>query len=519
MADKKLNVTPTSFVIFGAAGDLAWRKLIPSLFNLFMDGWLPDKFSVIGVGHRHKSDAEFYKRLHEGVRRFSRFDGTNEQWKEFQRHFEFIAGDVGEEELYTSLGKRLGEFETEWEIAASNRVFYLAMPPDAVEPIVHGLTKAGLNRDSDHARIVVEKPFGRDLESAKELNRVLLEKFEEKQIFRIDHFLGKETVQNIMAFRFANILFEPVWNRSYIDHVQITVAEQLGVEHRGHFYEKEGCLRDMIQNHLMQILCMVAMEPPVSFEDNEIRNRKVDVLHAIRPIPPEQVNKFAVRGQYGAGWMNGEQVVGYRQEPNVAEHSYTETFAAIKLYIDNWRWQDVPFYLRTGKRMAHQSSEVCIQFKPVPHQPFPFPSLLESQPNRLILAMQPEEGILLRFESKYPGPGMHLAPVLMQFFYKETFRKRPNDAYETLLLDIMRGDATLFMRADQAEAAWAVLENVLAVWGQIKPTDFPNYTAGSWGPEASETLIAQDGHSWVAPTPMQCRDDAPFCTVSMEGGA
>ena len=506
---------PTAFIIFGASGDLAWRKLLPSLFNLFMDGWLPENFTIIGCGHLHQPMEEYLANVKKGIEQFSRFDQDSEAtWTEFSAHLDFLAGDVDDDRLYKALGKRLAKLAKDWH-DQPQQIFYLAMPPGVVEEIASGLAKVKLNQDRARARIVVEKPFGHDLASAQKLNQKLLQDFDENQIFRIDHYLGKETVQNILAFRFANTLFEPIWNRSYIDHVQITVAEQVGVGHRGHYYEKAGCLRDMIQNHLMQILCLVAMEPPVSFHDNEIRNKKVDVIQAIRPISPEQVPQFAVRGQYAAGWLDGEHVTGYRHEENVAQNSFTETFAAVKFFIDNWRWQDVPFYLRTGKRLAKRNSEVCIQFKPVPHQPFPTNTLLDRRPNRLILAIQPEEGILLRFESKYPGPEMHLAPVIMQFFYRETFQQAPHDAYETLLLDVMQGDATLFMRADQAEAAWSILSNILDGWAENKPTDFPNYQAGTWGPEAAEILIAQDGRSWVPPTQLRCDGETPVCEVTL----
>ena len=514
MSNKHI-ITPTAFVIFGAAGDLAWRKLMPSIFNLFMDGWLPEQFAIIGAGHLHQKMEDYLEYMKKGVKKFSRFSKKiDSEWGRFSGHIDFVNGDVDNDKLFKSLGQRLSKLQKEWN-EKPQTVFYLAMPPGVVENIADGLAAAQLNQDRTRARIVVEKPFGHDLESAKALNRKLLKNFHENQIFRIDHYLGKETVQNILAFRFANTLFEPVWNRSYIDHVQITVAEQVGVGSRGHYYEKAGCLRDMIQNHLMQVLCLVAMEPPVSFHDNEIRNKKVDVIHAIRPILPEQVPQFAVRGQYAAGWLEGEHVKGYRHEENVAGNSFTETFASVKFFIDNWRWQDVPFYLRTGKRLANKNSEVCIQFKSVPHQPFPTNTLLDRRPNRLILAIQPEEGILLRFESKYPGPEMHLAPVIMRFFYRDTFQQEPHDAYETLLLDVMQGDATLFMRADQAEAAWSVLSNILDVWAENIPTDFPNYQAGSWGPEAAEILIAQDGRSWASPTQLICNDATSTCGVTL----
>jgi glucose-6-phosphate 1-dehydrogenase len=504
------KLDPTIFVIFGGAGDLAWRKLIPALYNLFLDHWLPDRFTVFGVGHGRMSSDAFRKHLRQGVDQFSRRGKAEDQpWKEFASRLSFLSGDLDNIKIFTALSRKLSGAEKEWRTQA-NRIFYLAVPPRTVEPIARNITQAGLNRDRQRSRVAVEKPFGNDLASAQKLNRFLTEMFDESQIFRIDHYLGKETVQNILAFRFGNTLFEPIWNRRYIDHVQITVAEQVGVEHRGHYYDREGALRDMIQNHLMQILSLVAMEAPVSFQDNEIRNKKVDVLHAIRPFS-EPINQFAVRGQYGTGWIEGKQVSPYRSEPNVAPNSSTESFAAVKLFIDNWRWQGVPFYLRTGKRLQAKISEVSIQFLPVPHQTFPATALLDRRPNRLVLAIQPEEGILLRFEAKYPGPNMLLSPVNMQFFYRETFQTSLPEAYETLLLDVMRGDATLFMRADQAEAAWSAITPILQVWQEVKPTNFPNYQAGSWGPEEADILIAQDGRNWVVPTFSECKNN--LCQV------
>ncbi len=511
------NVPKASvFVIFGAGGDLAWRKLIPALYDLFLDHWLPEKFAILGVGRKPMSDEAFRQHQRDGVDRFSRRGRANEElWGSFSSHLSFMTEDLSDPDSFSDLAKRLAAYDKDWDTKA-NRIFYLALPPDMIEPITQRLAKARLNLDRERARIVLEKPFGRDLASAKALNQMLIGIFHESQIFRIDHYLGKETVQNILAFRFGNTFFEPVWNRRYIDHVQITVAEKVGVEHRGGYYDHAGALRDMIQNHLLQILCLVAMEAPVSFDSNEVRNKKVDVLHAIRSIRPDQIHQVAVRGQYGAGWIEGQHVPGYRSEPDVAPSSTTETFAAVKLYVDNWRWQGVPFYLRTGKRLPARISEVSIHFRPVPHQTFPSSAFLDCRPNRLLIAIQPEEGILLRFEVKHPGPGMYLTPVMMQFYYREAFKAASPEAYETLLLDVMRGDATLFMRADQTEAAWSVITPILDVWESVRPTDYPNYQAGTWGPEGAEILTAQDGHSWVAPTFLQCQDDMATCRVIRE---
>jgi glucose-6-phosphate 1-dehydrogenase len=509
------RLQPSIFVIFGFAGDLSWRKLYPALYDLFLADHLPEQFAILGVGHQRESEAALRQKLKDGVEQFSRLGSANpSRWDRFDEHLAFVAMDLESSEAFGDLSQKLAAIAKDWP-SPVNRIFYLALPPQMIETVVLNLAKSRLNRDRQHVRVVIEKPFGHDLESARQLNRLLRDNFEESQIFRIDHYLGKETVQNILAFRFANILFEPIWNRRYIDHVQITVAESVGVELRGHYYDRAGALRDMIQNHLLQILCLVAMEAPISFEAEELRNKKVDVLHAIRPIKPDQVSQFAVRGQYGGGWLAGEHFQAYRAEPNVAPDSGTETFAAIKFFVDNWRWQGVPFYLRTGKRLPAKISEVAIQFRPVPHQAFSVGEPMDWRPNRLLIAIQPEEGILLRFEAKYPGMEMRLSPVMMQFYYREAFQVPSPDAYETLLLDIIRGDASLFMRADQAEAAWNVVTPILQVWQAIQPRDFPNYQSGTWGPEAADMLIAQDGRSWIMPTFLLCREDA-VCRVLPE---
>jgi len=490
-----------SIVIFGATSDLAWRKLIPALYNLYLDRQLPEKFAIFGMNRRSVQLDEWHSHMLDGINHFSRRGKADpKQWESFVKHLSLCKpGKYDESVTYENLGKALNDNDKTWNEKAT-RVFYLSVPPTIVETIVSNLGQAHLTDDRQRSRLVVEKPFGRDYISACALNTSLLKTLDESQIYRIDHYLGKETVQNILAFRFANALFEPTWDRRYIDHVQITVAEQVGVEHRGGYYEQSGALRDMLQNHMLQILSLIAMEPPVAFNADEIRARKVDVLRAIRSIPMDDLSQFAARGQYGSGQLEGETISGYRLESDVDPDSSTETFAALKLFVDNWRWQDVPFYLRTGKRLPQKVSQAIIQFRPVPHQSFPTSASFDWKPNRLEIHIQPDEGIALRFQAKQPGVTLRLSPQEMHFRYTEAFQKSPPEAYETLLLDVMLGDATLFMRADQVESAWKVVAPVLDVWNSTKPSNFPNYASGSWGPDSAERLMTQDGRSWLQPS-------------------
>lgn len=492
------QVSPTVITIFGGSGDLTWRKLMPALYNLYLDNWMPEKFMILAFGRQSIPDAEYRKHLLDGINRFSRKGKAEKKdWASFSKNIFYRGADFTKSAVYSTLRKEIVALEKEWK-SPITRIFYMAIPPQLIETVSSHIGKAGLAEDTKLSRLVIEKPFGHDLESARELNRKLGTIFNECQIYRIDHYLGKETVQNIMAFRFANALFEPIWNRNYIEHVQVTVSEQLGVEDRGGYYETAGALRDMIQNHLLQLACLIAMEAPVSFNADEVRNKKVDVLRAIRKINHADVHNFAVRGQYDEGWIQGKKVTAYRSEKGVSPTSNTETFAALKFFIDNWRWQNVPFYLRTGKRMNETISVITIQFKPVPHQAFPAESAENWQPNKLILNIQPDMGIRLRFQAKQPGLDMHLTPVDMLFDYSNTYTTGSPEAYETLLLDVMQGDATLFMRADQVEAAWDVIMPVIDTWKANPSVNFPNYAAGMQGPEDSEALIARDGNSWIA---------------------
>lgn len=488
---------PAIFIIFGATGDLNGRKITPALYNLFLDGWLPDDFAIFGTSRTELTDDAFRKELLEKVNQFSRKGkAEKKKWTEFASHIFYQASDLKDSKIYKEIGTRILNYKKEWD-QEPIIIYYMAVSPKLFPVIAENISNNKLADNPDTTRIVVEKPFGHDLESAKSLNKQLCGIFEEKQIYRIDHYLGKETVQNIMAFRFANSILEPIWSRNYIEHVQISVTEQLGVGERGEFYESAGALRDMVQNHVLQLLCLIAMETPINFDAEEVRNRKVDVLRAIRKFKPEGLHKKAVRGQYSKGWIEGKKVSGYREEDNVDPESNTETFAAVKFFVDNWRWHGVPFYVRTGKRLFQTSSIITFQFRDVPHLVFPPEATDNWQQNRLVISIQPEMSIRLQLQAKRPGLDMVLNTVDLVFDYSGTYDVETPEAYETLILEIMTGDQTLFMRGDQVEEAWEILMPIINSWESKKSLNFPNYSPGSWGPEIAEALIAQDGFHWV----------------------
>jgi glucose-6-phosphate 1-dehydrogenase len=495
---------PCAMVIFGAAGDLTKRLVVPALYNLAQAHELSNQFQLIGVDLAGKTSEQWRDGLTAAMKEFAAHDGEfhidkidQTVWRWLTERMSYVQGDLNDPGTYARLRDHLAKFGKTTG-TAGNYLFYLAVADRFFAPAIAGLGAAGLaaEKDGQWRRVVIEKPFGHDLASAKALNAEILKTLDEHQIYRIDHFLGKETVQNIMALRFANGLFEPLWNRQQIDHVQITVAETIGVEHRGKFYEKTGALRDMVPNHVLQLLAMTAMEPPISFDADAVRAKKTEVLQAIKPIDQLQAMTDAVRGQYDGGKVLGEKVQPYRREPDVSPQSTAETFVAWKLNIDNWRWAGVPFYLRTGKRMKRRSTEIAIRFYQAPFALFRDTSVERMSPNWMILRIQPDEGIALEFAAKRPGPSVKLSTVSMDFAYKTYFKVASNTGYETLIYDCMIGDATLFQRADTVEAGWQAVQPILDAWASNKPRDFPNYIAGSNGPAAADELLARDGRAW-----------------------
>jgi glucose-6-phosphate 1-dehydrogenase len=494
---------PCCVVIFGATGDLTRRKLLPALFRLVQQRLVPSEFAILGTARQPHTDDEFRELMKAAATEFGDEEALDENaWQSFAKRIFYIGGDFNDAALFQQLKTKLEELDKEFD-TAGNRIFYLATAPDYFAVVARQLGEAGIAKPGKATRsaktkpwtrIIVEKPFGRDLASAQALNKTLAAVFDESQIYRIDHYLGKETVQNLLVFRFANSIFEPLWNRQYIDHIQITNAEPLGVEGRGGYYETAGALRDMIQNHVFQVTSLIAMEPPASLSANGVRDEKIKAMQSVRPLPAERIDELAVRGQYGAGTVLGDTVPAYRQEPAVAPDSSTETFAALKLQFDNWRWAGVPFYLRSGKRLQKQVTEIAINFKEVPHRLF---NDLDSplQPNVLVIRIQPNEGISLRFGAKLPGQSMRIRAVNMDFRYGSSFGVKAPEAYERLLLDCMLGDSTLYARRDMVERGWEIVDPILKSW-QTPAPDFPNYEAGSWGPQAATELIERDGREW-----------------------
>ncbi|MEX2645797.1 MAG: glucose-6-phosphate dehydrogenase [Gaiellaceae bacterium] len=479
---------PCALVIFGASGDLTQRKLFPALYALAHRQLLPPQFAVVGVARTEMTDGEFRDRMEEAVREFGRDEFRQDAWDSLAAGIRYVAGEFGSAEGAELLARTLTELDEE-RGTRGNRVYYLAVPPDAFEPIVRQI---GERRAAEGwTRLIVEKPFGHHLASARALNERLHEHFAEEEVFRIDHYLGKETVQNVLALRFANGIFEPIWNRQFIDHVQITVGESIGIERRADFYEQAGAIRDIFQNHLLQLLAVTAMEPPIDFTAESVRNEKVKVLKAMHPPGPKHI----VRGQYGRGFVEGVEVPAYRDEEGVAADSMTETYVAAKLFIDNWRWADTPFYVRTGKRLPRRETTVAIQFQRAPHPPFAEIAGEGLRPNVLIVHIQPNEGVSLEIGAKVPGHGMQIRTVHMDFLYGGAFRTALPEAYERLILDAMLGDATLFTRSDEIEEQWGLVDAVVAAWRRDRPV-FPNYAAGTWGPKDANELLARDGRAW-----------------------
>jgi glucose-6-phosphate 1-dehydrogenase len=489
---------PSIMVIFGATGDLSSKKLLPAIYNLAKQRLLPAGFAVMGAAIDDLSDDAFRKRASDAIAQHSRTQPIDQTvLSAFLGEVFYQKVDFGKQDDFKALHKRLDELDSARH-TAGNRIYYCATPPPTYETIIEQLKTAAMTTGPGFHRIVVEKPFGSDLKSARELNKIVQRVFHEDSVYRIDHYLGKETVQNILAFRFANTIFEPVWNSNLIDSVQITAAEELGVEMRGAYYDKAGTLRDIVQNHALQLLALTAMEPPVAFDPNAVRDEKVKVLRAIRPLAEEEVAQATVRGQYTKGWVLGERVAGYREEHAVAQGSLTETFAALRLFVDNWRWAGVPFYIRAGKRLPKRATEIRIAFKRPPHLTFGRDAAADLEPNAITLRIQPEEGISLRFGAKVPSAGVKLRSVTMDFDYASSFLVETPEAYERLLLDCMIGDPTLFTRSDEVEAAWTLIDPIEAAWRDDRP-QLQTYEAGTWGPAGAGKLLESDGREWHRP--------------------
>jgi glucose-6-phosphate 1-dehydrogenase len=492
------RVPPCAIVIFGANGDLTKRKLLPALYRLAYDRRLSAGFAIVGISRTAMSDDAFREKMREAVQKFSEDTQFDEDvWRGFAEGLFYIAGDIGDDSLYNKLAGKLGEIDAARH-TGGNVLFYLSIQPSQYATAALGIGKAGMNKDAGWRRIIVEKPFGHDLASAQELAHRLHEVFDESQVYRIDHYLGKETVQNILAFRFGNGIFEPLWNRRYVNHVQLTAAESIGVEGRGAYYQEVGALADMIQNHLLQVMATIAMEPSASFRADSVRDERSKLLRSIKPMAPDQILANAVPGQYGPNRIGGADVPGFRQEPGVSPDAQTDTYAACTFFIENWRWAGVPFYVRTGKRLPKRVTEIAIQFNRAPLAMFEGEEGDGSAPNLLIVRIQPEEGISLKFLSKRPGAGMTLRPVSMDFNYGSSFGERSPSAYETLLLDAIIGDATLYTRQDMVEASWRVVEPIQKAW-RATTFEFPNYPAGTWGPKAADEMLARRGHVWRTP--------------------
>jgi glucose-6-phosphate 1-dehydrogenase len=493
---ERLPVPGTTLVIFGATGDLSRRKLLPALYNLAHEGALPERFNLIGVSRREQSDEAFRDFAREAISEFSRRKTDPQVLEGLLERLRYIGFSFDDHEGYGRLARAVDELDAESDGLPLNRAYYLSTAPEYFPVITQCLGEAGLNRhEGADVRVIIEKPFGVDLQSARQLQEVVSSVFEERQVFRIDHYLGKETVQNVMAFRFANYMFEPVWNRNYIDHIQITAAEDIGIGTRAGYYDQAGALRDLVQNHMLQLLTLVCMEPPTTFEADKVRDEKVKVLQAITPPTPKEVKENTVRAQYTAGVVGGERVPGYLEEDGVPPDSRTETYAALKLEVHNWRWAGVPIFLRTGKRLARKVTEIAVQLKPVPHLAFASHGSIGVQPNQLILTVQPNEGVALSLSAKIPGTRMRIRPVNMEFLYGTSFMSQSPEAYERLILDAMRGDATLFTRNDEALAQWAIIDPILQAWRADNDQPLETYEAGTPGPAAAERLIG-DGRHW-----------------------